>query len=192
MKWAMCLDCKYVGAIVMSKREIETTIEQKLKEMNKVEPPALQRVYWIIASLAGMITALSLLLSFIDALRFEYLQVILISMDVGLLITVVLLGLKKGTINWSKSLIQAFKMKCDVDSLIFGFRHSFKNIPMKKEDSTLVRDTIIAVNNYVNAVRIDYRLALVENRHDLASDFQKEIEEYREVIKEFSELPENL
>lgn len=163
--------------------ELDQIIEQKMKEIRGLGTPTLQKIYWAMGSVVGAIAVFSILLPFIDVLRFEFLQLILISFSVVLII--VLISFRPGTrqIDWSKVLEILAEITADSDEEINYILYNLGRSSPSKERDEVVQLALKTNKFLIVAVRMGLRLALIEGKSDLANDFQKEIDELREQLK---------
>lgn len=157
--------------------EIDQTVERKMKELKGLGAPTLQKVYWVMGSVVGAIAVFSILFPFIEVLRFEFFQLILISFSFALIIAVISFRPRAREINWSKILDEWANRRIVIDPLIDDTHYFLGMSSSSKKNDELVKRVLKLTKMTIIRIRELYRLALIEGKTNLANDLQKEIDE---------------
>ncbi len=86
-----------------------------MKEVRGLGASPLQRIYWAMGSVVGAIAVFSILLPFVEVLRFEFLQLILISFIVALIIAVISFRPRTREANWAKILNELAEVRTIIE-----------------------------------------------------------------------------
>ncbi|TET08031.1 MAG: hypothetical protein E3J86_11480 [Candidatus Thorarchaeota archaeon] len=168
--------------------DIDQVIERNIEELRGLGTPTIQRVYWAIGSVVGAIAVFGILFPFIEVLRFEFLQLILISFSAALIIAVISFRPRTREINWSQILAELAKRRIHIESIMDDTHYILGGSSPSKEDEELVKQVLKITKMTITRIREFYRLALLEGKSDLANDFQVEIKELGGWLKPLEKL----